>query len=120
MSSLSFEHIQNSMAGDVAVVEIISKDLRGPDAALSLGNELNAVASQEWANKLLLNFREVRFLSSTGFAVLVKLITQVNDAGRAIKFCEMDPDVRVGADIIGLSRYVEIYPTEAEALKTFR
>ncbi|WP_254053526.1 STAS domain-containing protein [Singulisphaera sp. GP187] len=107
------------MVNDVAVVEITSKDLRGPDLALELGAELSTVAGQEWAQRLLLNFRHVRFLSSTGFAVLAKLMNGANATGQQIKLCELDPDVRVGADIIGLSKYVEIHDHEAAALKAF-
>jgi anti-anti-sigma factor len=119
MSTADFKHIQASMVDDVAVVEIVSKDLRGPDLALELGAELTAVAGQDWAKRLLVNFRPVRFLSSTGFAVLVKLLTQANASEQQVKFCEMDPDVRIGADIIGLAKYVEIHDSEASALKAF-
>jgi anti-sigma B factor antagonist len=119
MTTANFDHIQTSMVGDVAVVEIVAKDLRGPDAALELGAELTAVAAQEWAKRLLINFRHVRYLSSTGFAVLVKLLSQANDSDQQVKFCAMDPDVRIGADIIGLAKYVDIHDTEASALKAF-
>lgn len=119
MSTADFQYIQTSMVNDVAVVEIVQKDLRGPDAAIELGAELTAVAGQEWAKRLLINFRHVRYLSSTGFAVLVKLLSQANGSGQQVKFCEMDPDVRIGADIIGLAKYVEIHESEASALKAF-
>jgi len=119
MSTPDFKYLQASMVKDVAVVEIVAKDLRGPDAAIELGTELNAVAAQDWAKRLLVNFREVRYLSSTGFAVLVKLLNQAGERNQQIKFCEMDPDVRVGADIIGLAKYVEIHETESSALKAF-
>ncbi|WP_406693911.1 STAS domain-containing protein [Singulisphaera sp. Ch08] len=119
MASADFKHINVSMVKDVAVVEIMTKDLRGPDLALELGTELTAVAGQEWAKQLLLNFRHVRYLSSTGFAVLAKLLNQAKATGQQIKLCELDPDVRVGADIIGLSKYVEIHNNESAALKAF-
>jgi len=119
MTISQFQHIQVSMVKDVAVVEIVAKDLRGPDSALELGGELRAVAAQEWAKRLLINFRHVRYLSSTGFAVLVKLLNEAKDKSQQVKFCEMDRDVRVGADIIGLARYVEIHDTESAALKAF-
>ncbi len=89
----------------------------GPELALELGGELTTVAGQEWAKKLLLNFRDVRYLSSTGFAVLAKLLNQAKATGQQVKLCELDPDVRIGADIIGLSKYVEIYDHEAEAFE---
>lgn len=119
MSTADFKYLQTSMVNDVAVVELTAKDLRGPEAAVELGAELNAVAAQDWAKKLLVNFRHVRYLSSTGFAVLVKLLTQADARNQQIKFCEMDPDVRIGADIIGLTKYVELHDTESSALHAF-
>jgi anti-sigma B factor antagonist len=117
MTTADFKYIQTSMVDDVAVVEIVAKDLRG--AALELGAELTAVAAQEWAKRLLINFRHVRYLSSTGFAVLLKLLNQANASDQQVKFCAMDPDIRIGADIIGLAKYVEIHDTESSALKAF-
>jgi anti-sigma B factor antagonist len=119
MSTADFHHIRVSMVKEVAVVEITSKDLRGPDPAQELGRELYTVAEQEWAKKLLVDFRHVRYLSSTGFAVLVKLVTQADAEGRQVKFCNIDPDVRIGADIIGLNKMVQIHDSEGSALRAF-
>jgi anti-sigma B factor antagonist len=58
-------------------------------------------------------------LSSTGFAVLFKLVTQAKAEGREVKFCNMHPDVRIGADIVGLGRLVEIHESETTALQAF-
>src|SRR5205814_2421793 len=102
MSTADFQHIRASMVKEVAVVEITNKDLRVPELAQELGRELYTVAAQEWAKKLLVDLRHVRYLSSTGFAVLVKLVTEAGAQGRQVKFCNIDPDVRIGADIIGL------------------
>ncbi|AGA31005.1 STAS domain-containing protein [Singulisphaera acidiphila] len=120
MATADFKHLEVSMVKEVAVVEIVSKDLRGPDLALELGAELTTVAGQEWAKQLLLNFRHVRFLSSTGFAVLAKLLNDAKATGQEVKLCELDPDVRIGADIIGLSKYVDIHDHESAALKAFK
>ena len=119
MTTADFQHLRLSMVKDVAVVEVLTKDLRGPELAQELGRELTAVAGQEWAGRILVDLRHVRYLSSTGFAVLVKLASQVQAAGRQVKLCNIDPDVRIGADIIGLGRVVEIHDSEDSALEAF-
>lgn len=119
MSSPDFRHIRLSMIKDVVLVEVTSKDLQGPELAQQLGAELTTVAGQEWAKQLLVDLQKTRYLSSTGFAVLVKLVQQVQSLGKQVKLCNMHPDLRIGADIIGLGKLVEIHDDETSALQAF-
>jgi anti-sigma B factor antagonist len=119
MSQTDFQHIRMSMVKDVAVVEIQTKEVHGTKPAQELGAELAKVAAQEWARRLIVNFRRVGFLSSTGFAVLFKLVTHAKAEGREVKFCAMDPGVRLGAEIIGLDKIAEIHENESSALVAF-
>ncbi len=119
MSTVDFRHITTSMVGEVAVVEILTKELRFPAQAQELGAELALVAGQDWARRLVVNMKHTRYLSSTGFAILFKLVKQAKDQGSNIKFCNLDPEVRIGADIIGLDKIASIYGTEQEAIKAF-
>src|SRR4051812_11796368 len=108
-----FQHLRLSMVEDDLVhVEIMTKDLMGPEHAQELGAELSRVAAQDWAKRMLLDFHRTTYLSSTGFAVLFKLVSQAKANGRQVKFCRMHPDVRVGADIVGLGKLVEIHESE--------
>jgi anti-sigma B factor antagonist len=118
-STPDFQHLRLSRVNDVVIVEIVSKDLRGPEAARELGAELSAVSAQEWAKRLLVNFRPIGYLSSTGFAVLFKLVSQFAAKGGQLKICNMEPGIRLGAEIVGLDKLVEIYDSEASALAAF-
>ena len=119
MSSPDFQHLRLSMVKDVAVVEIRTRDLQGPMLAQELSAELALVTAQEWARRLLVNFRGVTYLSSTGFAALFKLLSRARAEGREVKLCGMGNGVRLGAEIIGLQKLVEIHDDEAAALRTF-
>ena len=119
-STPEFQHLKLSRVNDVVVVEIISKDLQGPAAARELGAELSLVSAQDWANQLLLNFSRIKFLSSTGFAVLFKLVSQFAATGRQLRICNLDPGIRLGAEIVGLDKVVEIHDSEAAALAAFK
>ena len=119
MSTADFQHISTSMDGEVAIVEILAKELRFPHQAQELGAELTVVAAQDWAKQLLVNMKHVKYLSSTGFAVLLKLVKQARDQGTKVKFSNLDPEVRIGADIIGLDQVAALYNTEHEAIKAF-
>jgi anti-anti-sigma factor len=119
MTGADFQHLRMSMVKDVAVVEIRTKEMHGPQLAQELGAELAMVTAQDWARRLLVDFRHVAFLSSTGFAALFKLVTRAKAEGREVKLCGMEPGVRLGAEIVGLEKVVEIHPDEASALRAF-
>jgi len=118
-STPDFQHLRLTRVKDVVLVEIISKDLQGPEAARALGAELSLVSVQEWAKRLLLDFRRISYLSSTGFAVLFKLVSRFVAAGGQIKLCNMEHGIRLGAEIVGLDKVVEIHDSEASALAAF-
>ncbi|WP_165232297.1 STAS domain-containing protein [Aquisphaera insulae] len=118
MSTGEFQHIKANMVGDVAVVEVLPGELRFPPQAQELGSELTLVAGQEWAKKLVINLKHTKYLSSTGFAVLFRVVKQANDRGATVRFCELDPEVRLGADIIGLDKVSTIFETEEEAIQS--
>ena len=119
MSSPDFQHLPLSMVKDVAVVEIRTGDRQGPMLAQELGTELALVAAQVWARRLLVNFRRVTYVGSTGFAAPFKLLSRARAEGREVKLCGMETGVRLGAEIIGLPKLVEIHDDEDAALPTF-
>ena len=50
MSTVDFQHITTSMVGEVAVVEILTKELRFPLQAQELETELALIAGQDWVS----------------------------------------------------------------------
>src|SRR5262249_42255166 len=100
MTDADFQHLRMSMVKAVAVAEICTKDVQGPQLARELGAELALVTAQDWAKRLLVNFRRVAYLSSTGFAALFRLVTGAKADGREVRFCDMNPGVRLGAEIV--------------------
>ena len=119
MADADFQHLRLNMVKDVAVVEIRTKEVHGPKMAQELGAELAQVTAQEWARRLLVNFSRVGFLSSTGFAALFKLVSRAKAEGREVRFCSMEPGVRLGAEIVGLDKIAEIHDNESSALAAF-
>ena len=119
MPTPDFQHIRLSMLGDVVLVEVLTKDLQGPTLAQELGTELARVTAQDWAKRLLVDFRRVGYLSSTGLAVLFKLVSRAQAEGRQVKLCNVSPEMRIGADIVGLTKLVEIHDSQSSAQRAF-
>lgn len=118
-STPEFELISLNMVGDVAVAQVTAHELRFPAQAQALSYELGLVIGQEWAAKSLIDFSRTAYIGSTGFAALVGVVKRAAELGHLVKFCGLTPDVRVGADIIGLDRIAELYEAEADALAAF-
>ena len=119
MANDDFRHVRLSMVNDVTVVEIHTKELHGPELALELSRELAVVAAQDWAKRVVVSFRRVGFLNSTGFAAIFKLLSRARVEGREVKLCDMKPGVRLGAEIVGLDKIAEIHTDEGAALRAF-
>jgi hypothetical protein len=55
----------------------------------------------------------------TGFAVLFRLVSDFSKKGGQLKISNLDPSIRLGAEIVGLDKVADIYDTEAAALAAF-
>jgi anti-sigma B factor antagonist len=118
MTSEPTAHIGLEMDGDIAIVHILSREIRHPGPAVEMGEQLASVLDQGH-ERILINFKGNRYLCSTAFATLVNVAKKVQAAGGQIKACCLDPDVQVGAQILGLGRFIEIHETERAALDSF-
>jgi len=68
---------------------------------------------------VLLNFREVRLMSSTMLAVLLKFARRVSATGGRLKLCGLAPDLLQAFKITRFVRIFEIYDEESTALDSF-
>jgi anti-anti-sigma regulatory factor len=117
MSSGGFEHIRLRTVDDVVVIDVMSRDIQGPTMTGAFIAELMIVAEQDEGRPILLNLRRTIHLSSMGYAALFKLVKRAKELQRPVRFCNIHPDVRVGADIVGVPLVVAIDDTEAAALQ---
>ncbi|AMV36319.1 STAS domain-containing protein [Planctomyces sp. SH-PL62] len=114
-----FELLLLNMVGDVAVAQVTTNELRFPNQAQALSYELGLIVAQDWASKMVIDLSRVQYIGSTTYAVLVGTVKKAVELGHAVKFCGLTPDVRIGAQIIGLDRIADIRATESEALEAF-
>jgi anti-anti-sigma factor len=120
MSQVAFKHLRLSMLEDVVFVEVMSKDVQGPERAKEFSEELCAVASEEWARPLLVDLHRTQYFSSMGLAALFKLVKMAKEYRRPVRYCNMHPDARVLADVAGLNLVVEIDDCAQTALEAFK
>jgi anti-anti-sigma factor len=110
--------MQWSRVDGVAVVEILAREIQGPEAAAVLGEQLGALL-RSGETRLLLDFGRTQVMSSTAFGALLNFWKQVDAAHGELRICSMDPSVRFGADILSLGQYIPIHDDRPSAMAAF-
>ena len=118
MTSEPTPHIGLDHEGDIAIARVLSREIRHPGPAVEMGEQLASLLDRGHT-RLLINFEDNRYLCSTAFASLLNVARKAQAAGGQLKACCIDPEVQVGAEILGLGRFIEIYETERAALDAF-
>jgi anti-sigma B factor antagonist len=110
-------HIEN--VDGVDVVSFSDVKIVTEDQIQEVGDELYALVEDGTKKKILLNFGNVQYCSSTVLGKLVSLKRKVDAAKGKLKFCCIHPDLMVPFKLTGLDKAFEIYGEEEAALKKF-
>lgn len=105
-----------SREGDVAVI-----DLQGDVTAVT-GQEVEDAynkVSEEGAAKILFQFREDNYINSGGIAFLIGVAAESKGREQTIRYSGLSEHFQKIFDMVGLTRYIEIFPTTEDALKDF-
>ncbi len=93
-------------------------DLQGEIDGLAEGvlNTAYSEAEKQHPDVILLNFRAVVYINSTGIALVVGLLKRSRQAGRALIACNMSDHYREIFQITRLTDFMRLFPDEASAL----
>jgi anti-anti-sigma factor len=103
----------------VVIVEFLSRAIADPGHAAELSQQLCALIRPEFPKRFVLDFADVRSLSSTAFGALVSFVLKVRQAGGKVAICNMDEFVRFGADVIHLGDYAGFADDRPSAIAAF-
>ena len=102
--------------GDVKVVcfdgELDTSSSPGAEVRL---NELRA----DGAQKILLNFEKLDFISSAGLRVLLATAQELKGSGGGLRVCSLNKEVKEVFDISGFSTLLSVFDNEARGLSSF-
>lgn len=119
MIAEGFKHLRPGTIGDVLRIEVVTREIQGPDLAKEFIAELDEAVDPEDGRPILIDLGRVRYLSSMGYSALFKVVKWAKERGRPIRFCNMHEDVRVGAEAVNMPLVVRIHGTAAEAIEGF-
>ncbi len=81
--------------------------------------EAYAEADMQKGGKLLLNFEQRSFITSSGFGGIIKLLWKIRDKEQVLRVAHPSKQVRNIFNTIGLTQSIGVFPSEEEALKDF-
>jgi anti-sigma B factor antagonist len=111
--------IRASQTGGVTVVEFLDHKILDAGIIQELAEELYALVERDGVRELLLDFKNVEFLSSAALNKLIILDKKVKKSSGRLKLCNLEPGIREVFNITQLNQLFEIKDTVQDALAAF-
>ena len=101
--------------GDSKIVVYLSGRI---DISLAnqLDSELHRIVTDNKVSFVLLNMKDVEYISSSGFRVAISLLRKLKAIEGVLRICSLTEEVRRAFDIIELASIFEIFDSEEQAL----
>jgi anti-anti-sigma factor len=103
--------------GSVTVVRLLGRAIVEEGAIRLISAELARLVEKFGNRRVLLNFGEVRNLSSYMLSGIVNVQRKVNAVGGDLALCGLTPDLHKVFELTRLTKLVKIYADEKEALR---
>jgi len=103
-------------SGDICIVDV-NGDLDSY-AAADLRKILESLVRQKY-NKLIVNLSKVEYINSTAVGALVGSSKQVRQRKGDLKIYGLADSLRRTFDLVGASKVLEVYDSEADATASF-
>jgi len=105
---------------DIGVVRFATSDMTRTDRAEELGEELMLLVQEMKVRLMVINFENVKHMSSMVIGKLVRLLKFMRQKGGTVKLCCIDANVREIFRIMRMDKLVEILDSEEEAVRSFK
>ena len=105
--------------GDVTIVCLSDRKILVEEHIQVIAEQLLNLVKEMGEKKLLLNFRNVEYMSSAVLGMLVTLNKKIQAAGGNLVLCNIDPQIREVFEITKLDKFFNIQKEEQAALQAF-
>jgi|TARA_B100000809_G_C15124838_1_gene525768 anti-sigma B factor antagonist len=111
--------IMSQKNGDVLVVYFTESRILDEATIQTLGADLEQMANRAEEGKLLLNFENVRFMSSAMLGKLVSLNKKCKTEEIDLKLCSISKDIMEVFKLMRLNKLLDLRSDEDKALSAF-
>lgn len=104
----------------VTVVELTDKKILDEVNISQIGEQLASLVAQADHPKILLDFTNVQYMSSSALGMLITLHKRVREKGGQLRLCNIQSAIYEVFVITRLSEIFQICPSRAEALTSLQ
>lgn len=115
MTQSPYNWLEVESEDDALVVKFLTHAIVDERVIRIVADELFRLANTGH-RKLVLDFCEVKHLSSSILATLIKLNKHLQDSRGELRLCAIDPDIFPVFEVTHLNKVLKIFPDRAEAL----
>jgi anti-sigma B factor antagonist len=120
MSEPFFKHLKLRDVDGVAVVDFVNADIVYASAVVEeIGQELHSLLSKYSLTKILLNFKDVQYVTSSMLGQLAHLQKAADAVRVQLKVVGLGPTLKDIFQIGHFDRILDIHDDEATAIKAF-
>ncbi len=109
--------IAEKRVNEVVVLNLQGSLMGGPEA-VSLNETVNRLLDEK-SLKLVLNFRSVERVNSSGLGILIKALTTFKTNGGELKLSNVNPNMNKLLVMTKLNTLMEIFDSEEEAINSY-
>lgn len=106
--------------GVIAIAKVITTGLRDPLAVRQFEEELSELLTRHRLFRIVLNFANLNFMSSSVMAVLIRVHNKAEAVQGAVVICNVAPDILKAFKIMRLDKILHICKGEHEAVAKIR
>ncbi|MDH5717395.1 MAG: STAS domain-containing protein [Spirochaetia bacterium] len=107
--------IKTKQAGNSIIVYL--KGRLDVHLSAEIEKELNKLIDENTKADLIINMREVEYMSSSGLRILVAAMRILKEKDRSLRLCALNSAVRKVFEVVELIDMFEVYDTEEEAVQ---
>ena len=108
--------IQVNESANISIVQFKDKKILAPETILELGQELFDLVDRDDRKKIVLNFKNVEFLSSAALGKLITFQKKSKRANAELILTNIAPEIFQVFTITNLDKLFQIKDSEADAL----
>jgi anti-sigma B factor antagonist len=103
--------------GEIKVIDMVGH--LDTNTSAEAEQYLSKLIDDQDFNKILINFKDLNYISSAGLRILLVTTKKVKGKGGELKLSNMAPVVKEVFDISGFSMIISVHIDEEEALSKF-
>ena len=105
--------------GDVTVVNFVDRKILDEQNIQIIGEQLFELVDSEGKKKILLDFKNVDYLSSAALGKLITLNKKANTSGGKLVLCNIRPEIKEVFEITKLDKFFKFMEDEHVGLQAF-